>query len=162
MLRRTLWLLIGLAHLPALIGSLQALAGSGSLAEHLPGIIGLTLSILFFALKVRDVAFLRFHTDRRSCVALFAVVALLHVDVLRSADSSSMVPETAALVATTWLLGANAGIRRPLNECWTRVTRSFGTTRTPGTLVGRVWLVMLRPHPCAFRLELAAPRGPPL
>ncbi|MFQ5494282.1 MAG: hypothetical protein ACE5EX_02780, partial [Phycisphaerae bacterium] len=90
--RRSLWLLLGLAHLPALFGTLQTLATDGFSADRLAPCLLLALAIVFFALKTWDVAALRFRTDRRSCVTLIIVVAMLHLDVLRPESGQTRVP----------------------------------------------------------------------
>ena len=99
-LRPILWSLVALAHAPGLIGAWRSFTSGGFVGEDLRGCVLPTLSMLFFALKVCDVRFLRFHTDLRSCIALGLVVALLHVNVIHANDDPTLISEYTTLVGS--------------------------------------------------------------
>lgn len=162
MLRRAVWLLLGLAHAPALLNVWSRLFASGFAAEHLTGCAGLTLSTLFFALKVQDVAFLRFRTDLRSCVALFTIVAFLHVDLVRPADSPTPLPACTGLVATTWLAAGIPSVRRAFKDLWTCARHPFQRVSSLARSAGIVWLDAFHPHCWVLIPNLSTPRGPPV
>lgn len=95
------WLLMLGAHTPALIGAWRSLGASGGTVGRVGGCIVLTLSMAFFALKVRDIALLRIRPDRRTWVAIFLVVALLHLDAINASHNVAIAPEYTLLVAGT-------------------------------------------------------------
>lgn len=155
LLRRGLWLLMVAAHAPACWGAWRSLLAAGSDGSRLGACLALTLAIAFFALKVLDVAWLRFRTDRRSVVALLVIVAVLHVDLIRSDNAPPLLAESTALVATTWLLSLAEPIRRLIKVA---IVTAAATLRHTLTLSRsndavwldafhpRCWLLILRPH----------------
>ncbi len=160
-LRRAFWLLMGLAHAPALISAWRSLVAGGFAAESFGGCVLLTLSMLFFALKLRDVPYLRFRTDRRSCVALCIVVALLHTDAIVSDDNPTVIPECTALVVTTWLSTQLPLTRRMSALLPTRVVSVLGHGDPVTSATGTVWLGASRPHCWVLGLHVFSLRAPP-
>ncbi len=160
-LRRILWSLVALAHAPGLIGAWRSFTSGVFAAEDLRGCVLLTLSMLFLALKVCDVRFLRFRTDPRSCIALGLVVALLHVNVIHAGDGPTLIPEYTTLVVTVALAGSSALVRRRLH-----LARTFATAITrhlPRLLpaAGTVWLDTVRPRCWVLLLRVFRLRAPP-
>ncbi len=149
------------AHAPAVVGAWRSVVGSEFEVERLGGCIALTLSMLFFALKVRDVAFLRLRTDRRSLAALCIIVALLHVNVVRPHGDPTMVPQCAVLVATTWLVGHLPMTRRALRVLRTRIAKTPGHRPPVTPLTDTVRLDMFRPHCRVLAFRLFCLRAPP-
>jgi hypothetical protein len=58
-LRRIIWVAMAVGHIPAFYGVWKTSLQNGFDGGKLEGCIGLTLAMLFFILKIRDVAFLR-------------------------------------------------------------------------------------------------------
>lgn len=158
-IRRGLWLLMGVGHLPACLDTWQAVLTDGS---RMGACLGLTAAFAFFALKFLDVACLRFRADRRSMIALAVVVAVLHVDVLRPANAPPLLAEGAAVVAATWLLGFAEPIRRMVKTVTatsrTAMMRVIATARTANTFS----LDAFHPHCWALILRLHLLRAPPV
>ncbi len=160
-LGRAFWLLMGLGHAPALIGAWRSLAESGFAVEPFGGCIILTLSMLFFALKLRDVPCLRFRTDRRSWIALCMVVALLHTNAILPDGDPTIAPQCTTLVVTTWLSTQLPVTRRMLVALPTRIAaavrRGDPVTRSADT----VWLDAFRPRCWVLALHVFRLRAPP-
>ncbi len=160
-LRKPFWLLMLAAHAPALLGAWRSVMATGLDAERLGGCLILTLSMLFFALKARDIPLLRLRTGRRSFVVACIVAALLHVNVLQPQGDSATVPQCTALVATTWLIVQLPLVRRAFGSLGSRVAaahrRSFQITFCRNT----VWLDMFRPHCWVLAFRFFCLRAPP-
>jgi hypothetical protein len=154
-LRRAFWLLMLLAHAPALLGAWRE---SGRFA----GFIVLALSIAFFALKIRDVAWLRFRADRRSWMSICVLVALLHANVLQSENHPIALSEYTALAATTWLVVRVPAVRRALLRISTRVSAT-GRRLACGPVTGAtIWLDVFRPHCWVLAFRCFGLRAPPV
>ena len=161
-LRRLLWLVMGLLHLPALWGAGQALLAGGFDLERVIGCVVLVVTTAFFALKVIDVPCLRFRVDRHSLVVLLAVAALLHLDVVRPADNPTLIPECTTLVATTWLVGGVLSVRRRLCEFLSRAEASLKCQSSKAPTADTVWTDAFRPHCWILALRLFGLRAPPV
>ncbi len=160
-LRRLFWLIMVVGHAHGLVGAWRSSVASGFDLEPLGGCILLLLSMLFFVLKLGDVAFLRFRADRRSFVAFCVVVAFLHLGVLRPGDDPTLIPEYTALAATTWLASGLLLRSRTPRE-------SLARTETPGRHGpsmgprGRtIWLDAFRPHCWILAFRVFNLRAPP-
>lgn len=149
------------AHAPALLGAWRSVVANGFEAEQLGACLVLTLSMLFFGLKVRDVAVLRLRTDRRSFVVACIAVALLHVNVLQPQGDSAAVPQCAALVATTWLITQLPLIRRALKVYGSRVSAAHRRRLQIASCRNTVWLDMFRPHCWVLAFRFFLLRAPP-
>lgn len=117
---RLFWVLMLLAHAPALGSTVRSFVSAGLTGERLASCLLLGLAVVFFALKAIDIALLRFQTTRRSFVALCMVAALLHLDTIRPADAPTFLPEATALVATTCFAGSLEPVQRKLNAALSR------------------------------------------
>ncbi|MGB2985310.1 MAG: hypothetical protein WBE26_05455 [Phycisphaerae bacterium] len=160
-LRRVFWVLMVVAHAPALVGAWRLFVENGFDAEPLFGSIALTFSMVFFALKVGDVAFLRFRPGRRSFVAFCMVVALVHLDVIRPNDDPTLVPECTVLTATTWLVGTLPLVRRTPREALSRTGSAFKYRPPVRPTAGTVWLDAFRPHCWVLAFRFFSLRAPP-
>lgn len=160
-LRKPFWLIMLVAHAPALLGAWRSVVANGFEGEQFGACLVLTLSMLFFGLKVRDIAVLRLRTGRRSFVVACIVVALLHVNVLQPQGDSAAVPQCITLVATTWLIGQLPLIRRAFRAYGSRVLaahrRLFQITSCRNT----VWLDAFRPRCWVLAFRLFILRAPP-
>ncbi len=161
-MRRVLWLLMGLGHLPGLFDAWRHVVAVGLDSAALGSCIGLTLTTLFIALKVRDVAFLRLREGRRTLVAACLVVALLHVDVVRPQAESSVLPDIAALATMAWITGVPTTIRRLVAVCFARVRTVKDHCVKTGQFVETVWLDAARPHCWLLARALFLLRAPPV
>ena len=153
---------MGLVHAPAFLGAWRAWPENGFQLERLGDAIALTLVMTFFILKVWDVAFLRFHADRRSFIALCVVVAMLHLDVLQATDKPTMVPLCTAMVTATWLVGGSPCVRRTIREMLSSSNPTLKRCSLTPSSTDTVWLDVVHPR-CwmlAFRPFLL--RAPPV
>ena len=159
--RRMGWLLVALAHVPGLLHAWGGLLAGEPVLEHLGGCVWLTASTVFLALKVLDVAFLRFPTGWRPCMAIALVVALLHVDLIRPGSDPSIVPDCAAVLVTAMVIGTLPPVRRG----WNRVlahAEAVIRRRLPSRVTHEtIWLSESRPHCWVAILRLFLLRAPP-
>ena len=160
--RRWIWGLIGIAHLPALAGAwwgfLSRQAGPGDFA----GCVALTLTVVFVLLKMCDVRMLRFKATRQSCVAFCVVVLLIHADVLSPASEPSIVPECTTAVATAWLVSSLKPIRQRVQQL---LVLSRSPVRRPApalSFADTLWLDSFHPHCWTRALGLFRLRAPPV
>jgi len=159
--RRGLWLLMAAAHVPACWSAWGSLLADGSDGSRLGACLTLSLAMVFFGLKVLDVAWLRFRTDRRSVVALLVTVALLHVDVLQPSNAPPLLAESTALVATTWLLALAEPIRRLVKAALVANSATLKHVVTLARSHATVWLDAFHPHCWLLILRPHLLRAPP-
>lgn len=159
--RRLVWLLIGIGHIPGLFDAWGCLAADGLAAGVLGRCFALTATTIFLALKVWDVAFLRLCKGRGSFVAACLVVTLLHVDLVRPASESSAVPDCGALVATAWIAGSLATVRRVIARSFASVLTIEKNHDVARQFVETVWPDAVRPHCWLLALVLFRLRAPP-
>ncbi len=155
--RSLFWLMMLAVHTPAFIASIRhVLDGRGSLIA--PALYGLALS--FFVLKIINVPFLRWHVTLRSCVAWFAIVALVHVDVVQP-DRPIVAPECITIVALTCLIPcvirASRKFVQQLNS-GSRVQQQFACGLTSANTL---WQDAFRPHCWLLVLGIRRLRAPP-
>jgi hypothetical protein len=148
-------------HAPPLFDAWRSLFAGGFEAGRLGGCIGLSLAMVFFILKVRNVAYLRFHTNWRSAVVLCMVVALLHLDSIRPGDDPTMVPECTTLAATTWLVSSLPPVRRRVNEALTAAVGVATCLHSVNRSTDTIWLDAFRPHCWTLAFASVRLRGPP-
>ena len=149
------------AHAPGLIGIWGSLFVSDATFERLSGCIGLTLAMVLFVLKVFDASFLRFRTSRHSVVVLCMIVALLHIDVIRRGSDPGAMPESVALVATTWLAAVLPHIRRRLSVIAARIALVLKHRFPAGPWRDTIWVDILRPHCWLLVYRFYLLRAPP-
>ena len=160
-IHRVGWLLIAIAHLPALVHAWRGFFAGGLGVEHLGGCVGLSLSIAFFALKVLDVSYLRFCTGRRSKVAFVMVVTLLHVDLIRPGSDPSIVPDCTAVLATALIIGTLPLVRRGWERVFVHTEAAIRRRLPAASSHDTIWLSESRPHCWVAVLHLFNLRAPP-
>lgn len=159
---RGIWLAVALAHGPGLVGAWERWIGGGFDPRGLGGLVTLSLAMVFFALKIVDVPWLRLRTDRRSLVAMGLVVALLHVDVIRPDAVVANIPEYTTLMASTLLAaGALRRSRRCISTC-RRASRDVASTNPLLRSNETAWLDAFRPHCWVLASRLYLLRAPPV
>lgn len=99
LLRRTFWLLMCAAHAPALAAAWGALLSGGATRPDGVRLIGLSLSAVFFGLKLFDVAWLRIRTGRAGWIALAVIVALIHAQALGVVAPGQFAPQVLAVLS---------------------------------------------------------------
>ncbi|UCC31903.1 MAG: hypothetical protein JSU86_06420 [Phycisphaerales bacterium] len=160
-LNRGFWLLMLLAHAPALFSAWRCCLADGLQLDLLGGCLVLTASMVFFVLKLRDIGWLRFRTDRRSLLALGLVVALIHLDCLRPGLRTEVASKCAVVLVTTAVVVAVPRLTRLLRSaCGQR-----GTTRKcrlpDGRSLDNAWLDTSQPHCWVLACNLFRLRAPP-
>jgi hypothetical protein len=161
MLSRMVWVLMVVLHAPALVKAWSSFVGGGFDLSHVGGPIALSLSMAFFALKLRGAASLRFRADRRSAVAICLILAFIHVDVLRTDSGVAVLPECAKIVATTVLVAGLTRVRRVLSTALIRARSKVGR-RLPSIQSNEtVWHDAFRPRCWVLASRLYSLRAPP-
>lgn len=160
-LNRGFWVLMLLAHAPALFSAWRCCLAEGLKLDLLGGCIVLTASMVFFVLKLRGIGWLRFHTDRRSLLALGLVVALIHLDCLRPGLRTEVASKCAVVLVTTAVVVTIPRMTRLLRSvCGQRSTTR--KRRLPnGRCVDDAWLDTSRPHCWVLARDLFRLRAPP-
>lgn len=163
---RALWLGLLLFHVPLLVGSFGRALDVGGAAEIIR-VAAVGLSVVFFVLKLADVAWLRLSPGRRSWIAATVCVLLLHTDVIRrnhtllldqAADPMLVAMTAAGLVATLASLIRLAQRRFDTRRLRRLQAAAHATLRTIAAACVSAFL------PARFqRLERACPvhRAPP-
>lgn len=161
LLPRCLWAVMAAAHMPALLSVWESFITSGFDVARLGGCLGLSLSMLFFGLKIYGVTFLRVRSRPRSWIAMSLVVVLVHLDVLSAHPHASVVPQCLTIVTSLVCIAVAVRLGRALTRALRRVNTllncRFRTTRSTET----VWLDAFRPHCWVRAGHLYALRAPP-
>lgn len=103
---RLFWLLMAVAHVPAWLASATALTAEG--APALVRLALLSVSLLYFVLKLADVPWLRLPRTARGRLVVAAIFLLLHADLVRRYGANEATYEFVPLAAVTWCVGAGA------------------------------------------------------
>ncbi len=149
------------AHAQGMLGAWRSFSEGGVNGELLGGCLLVTVAVLFFALKIVDVSFLRLRTDRRSCLALCMIVALLHVDVLRPDDGATVIPEYTTLVAASWLAGSTRVVRRLTRLEFARHRTTSSNLSVSARSADTTWLDVFRPRCWVLARRVFLLRAPP-
>lgn len=159
--RRGFWGLMILGHLPALVGSWRVWVEAGLGMDRLSSCLLLGLSILFFVLKFQDVSFLRLPCRRQSWIAIFTIVAMIHVDCLPSQTPQSLISEPVAVLSVVSVMGVLSlrpkGLHLPLRG-------SLSSSASPvsmGMPGGDAWMDAFRPRCWVLAAHIYALRAPP-
>ncbi len=158
---RCIWALMAAVHAPALIGVWRSYITSGFAPDRAAGCVVLTLSMIFFVLKVRGIGFLRFRVGKRAWVAMILTVALIHVDAIRPERQHTFRTETAVLFATTSIIVGLTRIPPAFRAAGTRHVSSTDPRSSTLRSAGTVWLGKSRPHCRVLAEHLFILRGPP-
>lgn len=160
-LKRCLWLGMMAAHGPALVGAWRSFIADGLATEHLGGCLGLSLAMLFFALKLCGVAQLRSPVNRRAWIALTLIVALIHIDCIQPGVNEAGSRRWAVVAAVSILLADPTRIARALTALLAKL-RSIGNETPMVCRAGRNhWLNFFIPHCRILLLNSGIPRSPP-
>lgn len=160
-LSRCFWLLMCLAHAPAIVSVWEAYVQGGTTSNPLVGCTAVTACMLFFVLKILDVPFLRLNLDRRALVVVVLAVGLIHYDCLGSAADSAAVANCVAIIATTSLAGGLILLARARGHAPQRHARSSVAPILLGRFTGNNLLDETRPCCWVLALGLFRLRAPP-
>lgn len=155
---RCIWALLAAIHAPALLEVWRTCFTSSVSGDRLGACFALTLSMVFFALKVMDVTFLRLRPGMRSWIAMSLAVALIHLDVIRPDGQVVFSSETAIILATT---SAAAILPRLLRASAFPGTSSTNTGKLSLRTCGTIWLDEHLPHCPVLSDRLFLLRAPP-
>ena len=116
--------MMGLVHASALAGAWKSCLAGGPAVEELGGCIALTLSMVFFLLKLGGVSFLRFRTDKRAWVVICLAVALVHIDCIDPNLEGTLASDCTTVLATTTLIGGLTELSKAMRGLVSRVGHS--------------------------------------
>jgi hypothetical protein len=150
-----LWLAMLLVHLPGLIAGWKDVLVDGFADLRLSGFVALNLSALIFILKIRDVRWLEFGTDRRSLLTLSIAVALLHINLVRPPDRLNYLPQESEAVAGVLFVASLLHVQQLVQRLLAPSGRR--QERLRGWILTTVCDITAAP----LRLRALAPRAPP-
>ena len=159
-LRRVFWLFMFVGHAPGLVRAIW-LPGQDQLTFSPVAAIGLSLACTLFLLKILDVRWLRFRTDRSCVCALVLTVAMAHLNLLRFAtEARTEFPQP--LVVSNILLSSNLiTARRFLKRALDWAGRLASATHPAQLICLDVLTTCPRVNPARFRSPSRSPRAPP-
>lgn len=157
-LARLAWALMLLVHIPALLSSAALIAAGDVTPAFLIRVGGLLLSMAFFALKVADVAALRFRSDRRSLLTLAIAITCVHAQPLGAGLAGLEVPVEVPVAAAVLLASQCAGAQALLAQL-PRLTQRFRPL--PGLTPHAVAYCTASPLPWFRATRRVIPRPPP-
>jgi hypothetical protein len=152
---------MALMHAPSFLVSWGAVLGGEGSIGLLAQCIGLTASMIFFVLKVCDIAVLRWRTDWRSCVALALVIAVMHLGVLESDAPIAMWLECSPLVSLALLPGRPAFTGKALRDVWVRLQSATRSGLSFGRWREALWVDVAYVHRQVLSSRVCIPRSPP-
>lgn len=159
--RRVLWAAMAILHAPAFFSAWKSLGASGLDLGLLAKCIGLSASMLLFVLRFQDVAFLRWRTDRRSCIAIGLVIAVAHLGLLEPATDEVIWLEYGPLVSCTFLLGQPSRMSEDLRAVWARLRQVLGCSPSSMWLHGTIGPDLVQVRCWTSLSPTCAPRSPP-
>ncbi len=159
---RALWLVMIAVHVPVLLKCLWGQSGPPSQDCNIIAVVGLLLACVFFVLKILDLPWLRFKTDRRSLFALALSVALVHVNLMRYSGDVLADPVQSLVIANILMVTNLAGVRRAIRRALSRLRQPKHTMKVEAVYIARTiptadWLL---PQFSFFAPTI--PRAPPL
>jgi hypothetical protein len=123
---RLAWYGVAILHAPAVVGALRAFVVEDVTVGRFGRLAALLASILFFVLKGRDVAFLRWNHNWRSWLGVGLVVVIVHLGAIEKSISANAQAQNHPLAAFTLALGPH-GLFKELRKRW-RDRPSFETS----------------------------------
>ncbi len=158
---QALWATMVAAHAPAVVAAWRTFITGGFALEHVGGCVGLSLTMLFFGLKLCRVRWLQLRAGRRAWVGWCLIVALIHVDCIRPGLDQSTKQQCVIVLATTALVAGLTRASKTLKAAPAHATTSR-TCRPPITgSDNTIWLGVFRPHCWVLASRLIIPRPPP-
>ncbi len=161
-LPRALWLLMLAVHIPALLKCLGGQSGPVSQDCNIVAVVGLLLACVFFALKILDLPWLRFKTDRRSLFTLALSVALVHVNLMRYSGDVLADPVQPLVIANILMATNLASVRGAMRRALARLRRPEYTTKVEAAASGHAIPTADRLPPQFSPFSPTIPRAPPL
>jgi len=161
-LLRAPWLLMLAVHIPVLLRCLWGQSSLASQDQNIIAVVGLLLACVFFVLKILDLPWLRFKTDRRSLFALALAVALVHVNLMRYSGDVLADPVQPLVIANILMVTNLARVRRAIQRAYERLRQPQYTKNVQEAPTGHAILTTehLPPYFCFFAPTI--PRAPPL
>ena len=161
-LLRALWLLMLAVHIPALLRCLWGQSSPTSQDPNIIAVVGLLLACVFFVLKILDLPWLRFKTDRRSLLTLALAVALVHVNLMRYSADVLADPVQSLVIANMLMVTNLASVRRAMRRALARLRRPEHTTKVKAAHPANTILTTDRLLPQFSFFAPTIPRAPPL
>lgn len=159
---RALWLLMLAVHIPVLLRCLWGRSGAVSQDHNIVALAGLLLACVFFVLKILDLPWLRFKTDRRSLVTLALAMALVHVNLMRY-SGDVLADQMQPLVVANILMVTNlASVRGIMRRALARLRRPEHTTKVEAAQTGHALPTTNQLLPQFSFFAPTIPRAPPL
>ena len=159
---RALWLVMLAVHVPVLLRCLWSQSGPPSQDRNIIALVGLLLACVFFILKILDLPWLRFKTDRRSLFALALSVALLHVNLMRYSDDVLADPMQSLVIANILMATNLVGVRRAIRRALDQLRWPGHTTNVEAVHIARTIPTADRLLPQFSFFAPTIPRAPPL
>jgi len=161
-LLRALWLLMFAVHIPALLKCLGGQSSPVSPDHNIVAVVGLLLACVFFVLKILDLPWLRFKTDRRSLFTLALAMALVHVNLMRYSDDVLADPVQPLVIANILMVTNLASVRGIMRRALTRLRRPGHTTKVEAAHTANTLPTADRLLPQFSFFAPTIPRAPPL
>lgn len=161
LLCRGFWLLMVVVHALGLIATWRSyLTGIDQLSALIAGVT-LSLSMLFFLLKVWGVSFLKVRPTKAAWVAACLLIAWIHLDCVDPTLTGELSGSYADLVATTVLFGGVTQVSRTVRVVFERSLR-LRSRRAPGAQAGGIaWFDEFHPRCWVLASRLFMLRAPP-
>jgi hypothetical protein len=150
-----------LAHIPALKASVELFIQSGLDPSRLGSLLGLTATTLFFILKLFDLPFLRFRTDRRFLVTVGLAVLLMHADALGACLNCENVPKELPVAATTLFAAGLARVQSAIETAFSHDGRRSRRHLWEPAAHDVAWFGAFVPHRRVAAALIFIPRAPP-
>ena len=161
-LLRALWLLMFAVHIPALLKCLGGQSSPVSPDHNIVAVVGLLLACVFFVLKILDLPWLRFKTDRRSLFTLALAMALVHVNLMRYSDDVLADPMQSLVIANILMVTNLVGVRRAIRRALDQLRWPEHTTNVKAVHSARTIPTADRLLPQFSFFAPTIPRAPPL
>ena len=161
-LLRALWLLMLAVHVPAVLKCLWGQSGPVSQEHNIVAGVGLLLACVFFVLKILDLPWLRFKTDRRSLFTLALTVALVHVNLMRYSGDVRADPVQPLVIAHILMVTNLASAQGIMRRALARLRQPRYATKVEAAPPRRTILTVGRLLPQFSFSAPTIPRAPPL
>ncbi len=159
---RALWLLMLAVHIPVLLRCLWGQSSLASQDQNIIAVVGLLLACGFFVLKILDLPWLRFKTDRRSLFALALAVALVHVNLMRYSGDVLADPVQPLVIANILMVTNLTSVRGAMRRALARLRRPEHTTEVEAAHTANTIPAADRLLPQFSFFAPTIPRAPPL
>jgi len=160
-LARIWWGSLLAIHLPVLWAVWASVITDGPHISRIGSGIALALAIAFFALKLRDVSFLRLRTRQQSFVAVCLLTAIVHHGAVAPAIDEATFAQATVVVAATVAVRSLWRARRALRNGWATLLAALcirPSTRPAVAFCRSRDVPLRRRFPVRAR---SAPRAPP-